>query len=118
MSCSTHGCLGDPRMTNGTRNGLLIGSLVLAGGLLVLLVAGGVLGQTGNWTPTAMQGGMGGMMNGGTMNGGMGGGMMNGGTMNGAMMNGGMGNMDHAAMQARHAECQAAMANGNMTMQT
>lgn len=86
-------------MANGTRNGLLVGSLVLAGGLLVLLVAGGVLGQTGMWAPTAMQGGIGG-------------GMMNG------MMNGGMGNMDHEAMEARHAQCQAAMADGNMTMPT
>lgn len=84
-------------MVNDTRNGLLVGSLVLAGGLVVLLVAGGVLGQAGMWAPTAMQGGMGG-------------GMTNG------MMNGGMGNMDSEAMQARQAQCQAAMANGNMTM--
>lgn len=85
-------------MPNGNTNGLLVGSLVLAGGLLVLLVAGGVFGQSGMWAPTAM--------------GGMGGGTMNG------MMNGGMGNMDHEAMQAEHAQCQAAMADGNMTMPT
>ena len=90
-------------MANGTRNGLLVGSLVLAGGLLVLLVAGGVLGQAGMWSPNAMQGGMGSGM--------MGNVMMNG-------MNGGMGNMDHEAMHAQHAQCQEHEAHGNMTMPT
>ena len=76
-------------MTRTTRNGLLVGSLVLGGGLLVLLVAGGVLGQTTMWGATAMQGGMGSGM---------------------------MGSMESGEMAARHAQCQSTMA-ANSTAQ-
>lgn len=92
-------------MTN--RNGLLVGSLVVAGTLLVLMVAGGVLAQAGAWNPAAMWGRGSGMMPG------MGGGMMSGGSgmmHDESMMNEHMSDSNHMngpQMQQRHAQCHA-----------
>lgn len=74
-----------------------MGSLVVAGTLLVLLAAGGVLGQAGRWSPSAMGSGM------------MGSGMMGSHGQMGHM------NMSDEEMDARHAECQAMMARWDQT---